>query len=390
MFHILNGADVVIHGITIQNGDTLGGFNGGGILNGSGKLTLNRSVVRNNSANLFGGGIYNEEKATATIVRSTIGPGNDAGVSGGGILNTRSKIILDNSTVSGNTASFGAGIASDGSEVFGPAMVEIHQSTITGNVGDNTLVGGGIRNGGRSIVLIRNSIVAGNRTIGQPELRDCETDSEAEIVSGDFNLFGENGNSNGCPIGREDKVLDGNIVTAINTSLQGFPPHHALVARSPAIDAIPLGPNCTPPSYDQRNVARPETRDTGDAACDIGALEVGALELLGAEVSLSATSVDFGGQVIGTTSSRTVTLTNSGDSAVTLQQFALIQHMTRRFTHSGGTCVSGLNVAPKAFCTLVFTSKPGSANPRTAEFRILSDAPGSPHLIALMSRGIVP
>ena len=55
-------------------------------------------------------------------------------------------------------------------------------------------------------------------------------------------------------------------------------PYHALVTGSQASDAIPLDSgNCSPPSYDQRHVARPLDGDTDSArlpACDIGAYEV--------------------------------------------------------------------------------------------------------------------
>lgn len=108
-----------------------------------------------------------------------------------------------------------------------------------------------------------------------------------------------------------------------------------------------------------------------------------------AEVRLSSPVVDFGEQTIGTTSTQVVTLTNNGDSALTLQKFVFSQ-TTNRFMEGGGTCTSGLNLAPGASCTICFTSKPGSTNVRTARFEIQSDAPGSPHVITLMSRGVVP
>ncbi|MGH8502498.1 MAG: choice-of-anchor Q domain-containing protein [Gammaproteobacteria bacterium] len=284
VFHILNGADVVMQSVAIQNGDPRGiggGFRGGGILNEGSKLTLNRSVIRDNGATI-GGGLTNQEaatRATAIIVRSTIGPGNDASI-GGGIHNTRSTLILHNSTVSGNTANIGGGIDTDGNQTFGGATVGVLQSTITGNAATNTIgAPGGINNSGTpSFVSLRDSIVAGNRSAAGPA--DCDTEGGARFVSVGFNLVGQNGNSNGCPTGGTDRVLAGGIATAINTSLQGSPPFHALVAGSPAIDAIPLGKiegdQCIPPSYDQRNLARPLDGDADvnrTPACDIGAYE---------------------------------------------------------------------------------------------------------------------
>ena len=41
------------------------------------------------------------------------------------------------------------------------------------------------------------------------------------------------------------------------------------------LDAIPLGPDCTTPSYDNRNIARPrDANNTGPLGCDIGSVEL--------------------------------------------------------------------------------------------------------------------
>src|SRR3990172_4908821 len=94
------------------------------------------------------------------------------------------------------------------------------------------------------------------------------------------NLVGQNGSANGCAMGGTDIVLVGAIGTALDTNLvaqEGAVPYHALVLGGPAIDAIPLGAHCTPPSYDQRNLARPlDGNADGAPACDIGAYEAPA------------------------------------------------------------------------------------------------------------------
>ena len=94
------------------------------------------------------------------------------------------------------------------------------------------------------------------------------------------NLVGQNSSANGCATGGTDIVLAGAIETALKTNLvaqEGAVPYHALVLGGPAIDAVPLGAQCMPPSYDQRNLARPlDGNADGAPACDIGAYEAPA------------------------------------------------------------------------------------------------------------------
>ena len=194
VFHILGGT-VEISGLTIQNGFWV---NGGGIYNG-GTLTLNNSTVSGNTTTHGAGGIYNAPGATAT---------------------------LTNVTVSGNTAAVG----------ISPGVV------------------GGIGNGGDA--TLKNTIVANNT----PD--DCS----GSITSAGHNLIED---TTGCTIGGD---TTGNIIgfDPLLGPLQdnGGPTQtHALLAGSPAIDTGSSA--CPPPATDQRGVARPQ-----GAACDIGAFEL--------------------------------------------------------------------------------------------------------------------
>jgi len=265
VFHILGATtNVVIQGVTIQDGNTSG--YGGGILNDSSTLALNNSVVRNNtSSSSGGGGLASLGSAQTEVNNSAIGPGNTTGVGGGGVYND-SQLILSNSTVSGNSAIAGGGLYS----LSSGKVITVTQSTITGNTGTNG--GGGIRNF-QSTGFLQNSIVAGNSGGGGGP--DCLNANA--MTSLGYNLVGQNGSANGCPTVGTDIVVAGTIETVLNTNLtgeQGSVTYHALIPGSPAIDAIPLGANCTLPSYDQRNLARPLDGNTDNtAACDIGARE---------------------------------------------------------------------------------------------------------------------
>jgi hypothetical protein len=265
--------NVVIQGVTIRGGrnSTIGG----GILNGSGKLTLNSSVVRDNLATDFGGGIANSVGAAAEINNSTIGPDNEA-FFGGGVVNLGGTLTVNNSTVSGNISTaggVGGGIYNTTTDSVG-GVITITHSTITLNTSPSSLVAGGagIQNI-QGTVNIKNSIVAGNKA---ERLADCRN-HKATYNSLGYNLVGQNGDANGCPTVNTDIILPGAIETAINTTRQGAVPFHALVGGSPAIDAIPLSQeNCLPPSYDQHNTARPLDGGGNTPACDIGAIEAEA------------------------------------------------------------------------------------------------------------------
>jgi len=122
VFDIGNNATATISGLTIANGsdtaDEVTNFGGGGILNEAGAtLTLNRDVLKNNTAtasnntvDVFGGGLLNE--GNATVVSCTFS-GNQALGGGGG--------------------SFFAASVGGGIDNFGGATLTVTDSTFTGN-----------------------------------------------------------------------------------------------------------------------------------------------------------------------------------------------------------------------------------------------------------------
>jgi hypothetical protein len=163
------GRVVVLNDLTIQHGHSP--FQIGGGLGNNGQTTLNRSTVRENSADFgggvfntgqltlnnstvsdntasFGGGIYNcggnlgpfdcADNATVTLNNSNVSNNVVTNGNGGGILNDEvSALALNRSTVSGNTANGGGGIVNNGTAT-------IDNSTLSGNTGFS---GGAISNG---------------------------------------------------------------------------------------------------------------------------------------------------------------------------------------------------------------------------------------------------
>ena len=151
---------VSLDGLIIADGSVTG-QDGGGI-DSRGTLTIDNSIIRNNSAKSSGlypailggrgGGINNDGILTvnnSTLIgniTSTTGP--DDG--GGGIFSDRT-LTVQNSTITGNSAADGGGITSYG-------ISTVINSTISGNSADSS--GGGISNLG--ITTIQNSTISGN------------------------------------------------------------------------------------------------------------------------------------------------------------------------------------------------------------------------------------
>jgi hypothetical protein len=134
------GTALLIH--SEVNGNNTFQGNGGGIYNHNlGSLTLISTDVEGNVANQFlpygigsGGGIYNA--GHADIFRAVIAQNVAAG-QGGGIANGGGTLTLDHSRVTGNTAQ-----GLDGSGIFGGGIYNIGalgltQTAVTGNIPDD-------------------------------------------------------------------------------------------------------------------------------------------------------------------------------------------------------------------------------------------------------------
>jgi hypothetical protein len=151
---------------------------------------------------------------------------------------------------------------------------------------------------------------------------------------------------------------------------------------SPALDAVPAG-HCTL-TTDQRGQPRPdEAADNG--ACDIGAAE-------GAEpaptVSINPSSLDFGAQLVGTTSvPRVVTITNTG--TVPLGFFAIFENGPdfQDFSFdSSSTCDYSIPVLTGDSCTVALVFSPAiteTAGTSNATLYIYDNATDSPQVVPL-------
>src|ERR1700685_182562 len=102
-------------------------------------------------------------------------------------------------------------------------------------------------------------------------------------------------------------------------------------------------------------------------------------------VSLSATSVVFGNQPLGTTSAtQTVTLQNTGSATLNIQTVALAGANAGDFAiGNGSSCTNGASLSVNSTCSILITFTPTGSGARPATVGITDNAADSPELITL-------
>src|SRR5215203_3746228 len=212
-------------------------------------LKLTGSTITDNSTDGDGGGgIFsntdipdtdptNDPDTTTTITNSTIS-GNSSTLPGGGVLNNDGLTVIENSTITNNTApnDEGSGVASYGDD-----------PTIT-----------------RTDVL--STMISANTNTDV----DFVNDTTNTFVSKGYNLIGD-GNATGAF--NQTGVADPGLGALADNG--GPTQTHALLTGRPAIDKGPPSTSCPPPDTDQRGVTRPQDGDAdATPVCDIGSFEL--------------------------------------------------------------------------------------------------------------------
>jgi hypothetical protein len=164
--HVTGAGTVVIKGGTVNNNKA--GAEGGGLWNGTGSMNIDGTTISTNTASgagadQGGGGIYNLNAGTVTIINAVISNNiaNGTAGSGGGILNdVGSKLSITNSKISGNTAVRAGGGIEDNS---GTSTIVLNNVELTGNsVSGPPGNGGGLHITGAGSATITGGIVSGN------------------------------------------------------------------------------------------------------------------------------------------------------------------------------------------------------------------------------------
>ena len=103
-------------------------------------------------------------------------------------------------------------------------------------------------------------------------------------------------------------------------------------------------------------------------------------------VSVSTLSLYLGNPVVGATvGPRTVTLTNTGDGALTINGCAITGANSADFSFTG--CAAG-TYSSGAALPIAVSFTPSATGLRTASFSVNDNAPGSPHIVALAGFGM--
>jgi hypothetical protein len=243
--HNAGAATMTLNGCVINANRT--GNDGGGVCNdgtgGAAILGINNSTVSNNTA-YHGAGICNDGRmkgATLLQISNTTLNNNSAGDDAGAILNvadTKGTAILSNCTVSGNSAqSYGGGINN-------LAGLTVSNTTFSGNSAN---FGASIATGNPVTVSIGDTVLKAGKAGGNI-FNDGGT-----VISRGYNLSSDDGA--GYLTGPGDQINTEPLLSPLQDN--GGPTlTHALLPGSPAINAG--DPNFTPPPvYDQRGPGFP-------------------------------------------------------------------------------------------------------------------------------------
>ena len=103
-------------------------------------------------------------------------------------------------------------------------------------------------------------------------------------------------------------------------------------------------------------------------------------------IAVSPSSLSFGNQLVGTTSSALVVkVSNNGATATTVNTSA-----SGDFAQTNNCPVSPATLAPAASCTISVTFKPTATGVRNGAITVSSELPGSPQTVTLTGTGVAP
>jgi uncharacterized repeat protein (TIGR01451 family)/CSLREA domain-containing protein len=251
----LGTGKLTIENSIIQNNSNVAA-QGGGVSNYGGAVIMTRTIVRANTANAGGAGVQNTNGANEAgtvsgnvrIISSVI-----EGNNGGGI-NNQNSMDISYSTISGNlTSGFGGVAGGAGIRNVAPGELTVQNSTITNNTAARE--GGGISNG-RSMTL-SNVTVSNNSsaTIGGGDeiyinTQDT-TGDKTELVN---TIIGDNVfSANNCAMGGDAPIgqVTAGVITSQGNNLEngnscGLTGTGDVINVSPNLGVLDQNGNTTP------------------------------------------------------------------------------------------------------------------------------------------------
>ena len=342
------GGVMAVSNATISNNMAAGdpGGSGGGILNQGGQLAVTATTFTGNTAVRAGGALEDrsvEGESTVNLLYVTMDANSVGSTPGNGgavhVTGENSTVTIDRSLVSNNTAANEGG----GLWNFDNSVMQVYNSTVFANEASGT-DGGGLfnrpnanttllnvtvasnsaaENGGGVFVSDTSTVAATNTLIGDNSAM-AGADVFGTVDGGGYNLVEDtsdatiNGPSN---ITGQDPALDSEGLQANGGPTQTV----ALQGASPAIDAA-LASVCAGPQingFDQRGVTdiRPFDGDgDGAADCDIGAFELNNAPIM-AVTATASTDVSVQADATGVVALG-YSLTNQSDETVTYTGFS--------------------------------------------------------------------
>jgi hypothetical protein len=245
---------------------------------GTNQVVLRQSTVRDNRADVDGGGIWHAS-GSLRLEQSTLS-GNLAGRNGGAVVMREGDVTIDRSTLSGNRAASGGALYN-----YVYATLTLVSSTVTGNFAAQA--GGLFSVSG--VDRLTNTILAGNTASATPGTDDCRVASTSwdATSSGGYNVTSPGTGCAYIPTMPGDRLVPASqlfqTVLFYYLDDNGGPTRtHRLLdpaatgQPNPALD----GGTCAE-TADQRGLTRPvDLASTANAAggngCDIGAFEMQA------------------------------------------------------------------------------------------------------------------
>jgi hypothetical protein len=109
-------------------------------------------------------------------------------------------------------------------------------------------------------------------------------------------------------------------------------------------------------------------------------------------VALSATTLSFGSQSVGTTSTpaQVITLTNGGSTSLTINSIQLTGTNPGDYAIASNTCTSGSPIGVNGTCTVGVTFTPSTSGSRPATLSFADSATNSPQTVSLTGTGTAP
>jgi predicted outer membrane repeat protein len=285
-----NNGTVTLNDSLVDSNSVTG--SGGGIWNLSGTVNLVRTQVTNNSA--YEGGGINSYGTHVEITNASIMNNVTTGTHGGGVYISAGTAFITNATISGNHA---VGGAANGGGVYHNSNDNLTMTNVTlvNNQADS--LGGGLYHYGRYAVLtnvtIGNNTAAAGSAIYEDSPNSFLVQLKNSVLFGSanncdgvvFDSLGYNLSQGACsslvqPSDQNNFGGNLNLSTLAYNGGTVIMQTMAPLAGSPLIDAVGGG-SC--PATDQRGGARPV-----GAACDIGAVEYGAVALPSATVLVNS------------------------------------------------------------------------------------------------------